>query len=254
VTTSHQLKVFLILVIFLAVLAFLTYAFFFAQATAGLPVAMPALTMPLWVYGAAEAGIILLAYGLLGLAGFWFARKMGWPGFYREGAGWRDLFWQPMGIGFLAGLSILAGDALISTMGGMPRFPHPAFPFSIIASASAGIGEEIIFRCFVMGLWAFLFNLLLKRWNATPLAFWIGNLVGAIAFAASHIPSVLFLLNVSSPAAIPPLMLVEIFLLNGILGLLAGERMIKNGLIAAIGIHFWADILWHVMWPLAGMH
>jgi hypothetical protein len=30
----------------------------------------------------------------------------------------------------------------------------------------------------------------------------------------------------------------------------AGERYMKDGLIAAAGVHFWADIAWHVIYPL----
>ena len=30
----------------------------------------------------------------------------------------------------------------------------------------------------------------------------------------------------------------------------AGERYMKDGLVAAAGVHFWADIIWHVVWPL----
>jgi len=32
--------------------------------------------------------------------------------------------------------------------------------------------------------------------------------------------------------------------------LVAGERCRRDGLVAAMGVHFWADIVWHVIWPL----
>lgn len=51
-----------------------------------------------------------------------------------------------------------------AALGRWSGFPHPELPYSIIASASAGIGEEIMFRSFVLGLWAFLGNLFLWRW------------------------------------------------------------------------------------------
>ena len=44
--------------------------------------------------------------------------------------------------------------------------------------------------------------------------------------------------------------LVELFLLNSIVSLIAGERYMRDGLVAAIGVHFWVDIIWHVIWPL----
>jgi hypothetical protein len=60
----------------------------------------------------------------------------------------------------------------------------------------------------------------------------------------------MLIVGVETPAGLPPLVLAEIFLLNGVLGLVAGERYIKDGLLAAAGVHFWADIVWHVLWPL----
>ncbi len=66
----------------------------------------PLASMPKWVLGLANAGIILVLYGLLGLAGVWFARKLSLPGIYREGAGCRHWVMVPRAIG--AGL----GDVL----------------------------------------------------------------------------------------------------------------------------------------------
>jgi hypothetical protein len=40
--------------------------------------------------------------------------------------------------------------------------------------------------------------------------------------------------------------------LNGLVGLVAGERYMRDGLVAAAGVHFWADVVWHVVWPLIG--
>ncbi len=63
-------------------------------------------------------------------------------------------------------------------------------------------------------------------------------------FAASHFPGLMMVAGVSSPAALPPAMLAEVVLLNGFVGILAG------GLVAASGIHFWADVVWHVMYGM----
>jgi hypothetical protein len=57
------------------------------------------------------------------------------------------------------------------------------------------------------------------------------------------------LLKASSPAEIPALVLVEMLLTNGIIGIVAGGRYVRNGLIGAVGVHFWTDIVWYVIWP-----
>jgi len=84
----------------------------------------------------------------------------------------------------------------------------------------------------------------------TGVALGIANVIAALAFGAGHLPGVMVMLGVSSLNAFPPLALGELFLLNGIIGLVAGERYLKVGLVAAVGVHFWTDIVWHVVWPL----
>lgn len=63
------------------------------------------------------------------------------------------------------------------------------------------------------------------------------------------LPSAMLLLGASTPVDLPTPLLAELLLLNGILGLVAGERLFREGLVAAIGVHFWVDIVWHVIYP-----
>lgn len=220
------------------------------QLMAGREMPGPLARMPGWLLGLANAGIVLVLYGLLGLAGVWFARKLSLPGIYREGAGWRHWVVVPMAIGGALGLVLIVGDGLFAraseTWAG---FPHPEFPLSIIASATAGIGEEILFRLFVMGLWAFLLDLVLRRWKARRLSLWAGNVIASLAFGAAHLPATMMILGVSTPAELPSVVIAELFVLNGLVGIVAGERYVREGLIAAVGIHFWTDVVWHILWP-----
>jgi membrane protease YdiL (CAAX protease family) len=245
-----QRTVLITLVLVYALLVLVSYLFFLDALMGSAQTALPATTMPSWLLGTATATLVLVIYGLAGLTSIWFARKLGIPAIYREGAGWRQLAGWPLVIGVCAGGVLVLLDWFFTQVLHQPPLPHPSFPFAIIASATAGIGEEILFRGFVMGLWAFLLNLLLRRWQRTALALWTANFIAALAFAASHLPAVMFLYDAQSPAELPPMLLVEIFLLNSLIALPAGWQSIKNGLIAAIGIHFWADIVWHVLWPL----
>lgn len=249
----HRRQLFVLgaLVALNACLAFITYAWLpfeqmmgGATASAGLP------ELPAWQLGLANAGIVLVVYGLAGLAGYAFARKLGLPGVFREGAGWRTWLGVPAALGAAVGVLLVIFDRLFAGLTtGFEGFAHPPFPLSLVASATAGIGEEIIFRGFVMGLWALIFAWLM-RWRRNRAALWIGNGIGALAFAAGHLPAVMFLLGAATPAEIPGLVLGELFLLNGLVALVAGERYMQEGLIAAVGVHFWADIVWHVVWPL----
>jgi membrane protease YdiL (CAAX protease family) len=150
----------------------------------------------------------------------------------------------------VCGAIVIIGDLLFAPINGFGHFPHPQFPLSIVASLSAGIGEEMIFRGFVFGLWAIILNWLLKRFNGRTLALWIANVIAALAFGAGHLGTILLLTHASSLADLNPVLLVEMLLLNGIMGLVAGQRYMKDGLIAASGVHFWADVVFHVLYGL----
>jgi len=60
----------------------------------------------------------------------------------------------------------------------------------------------------------------------------------------------MFLQSWTSMAQVPPLLIIEIILLNGILSLFAAFYYKKYGFLAPVGIHFWADMIWHVLWGL----
>lgn len=246
----NQLVIFLILLIVYALCAFLTYVFFSEQLAAAAGVPMPDLGVSDVVLGLANAGIILVMYGLLGVAGIWFARKLDLPGVYSEDGNWRRWVLIPMGLGSFCGLVLIAGDILFAPINEFGRMPHPTFPVSFLASLSAGIGEEIAFRGFVFGLWGFMLNWILRRFNGRTAALWIANVLAALAFGAAHLGSVFVLADVSSLADLNPLFLVEILLLNGVVGMVAGERYMKDGLVAAAGVHFWTNMVWHVLWGL----
>jgi membrane protease YdiL (CAAX protease family) len=95
-----------------------------------------------------------------------------------------------------------------------------------------------MFRGFVFGIWAFILNRLFKRFHGRTTALWIANVIAALAFGAGHLGTIMLLTGVSSPSDINPILLAETFLLNAIIGLAAGERYMKDGLVAASGVHF----------------
>jgi hypothetical protein len=227
------------------------------DAAGGAPAAQLAQTnkFPVWQLVGANAALIVVAYGALGLAGYWLTRKAGLPGIFRPGASRRALFVRPLYIGAGLGILLTAVDLAARALG-YEGFAHPAFPASIGASLSAGLGEEILFRLFLMGLWSFVLTWFLGRVmpgrSTRRSALWIANVVAALAFAASHLPGLMMLAGVASPTALPLFVLVEVFALNGLIGVVAGEASMRQGLVAASGIHFWADIMWHVVYGVLG--
>ncbi len=212
---------------------------------------MPMPTMDIWQLALGNAAIILLGYGAIGLFGLWLAHSAGLPGIFRAGAGWRVLLLRPLLLGSATGAVLVVADLAGRATGGYAGFPHPPFPASLLASLTAGIGEELMFRLFVMSLWAILLGWLLRRVfpgrETRGWSLWAANGVAALAFAAFHLPTAMTLEAVATPALLPPLMLVELIVLNGLLGIVAGKAFARDGLIAASGVHFWADVVWHVV-------
>ena len=56
--------------------------------------------------------------------------------------------------------------------------------------------------------------------------------------------------NLGTMGQIPGTLLAGIVLLNGLLSLFAAFWPRKAGFLAVVGIHFWTDILWHVIYGL----
>ena len=69
----------------------------------------------------------------------------------------------------------------------------------------------------------------------------------ALAFAIGHYPSVMIIWDFKSIADIPLVLQTEIILLNGPVGLYAAYYFRKYGFLAAFSVHFWTDIVWHVL-------
>jgi membrane protease YdiL (CAAX protease family) len=243
-----QLTVFLIMLVVYALATFVGYAFFFDQMTAFAGVKAPQINIPPLVLGAGSAVIVFVLYGLLGSLGYWFARKLGLPGIYSQDGNWRRWVVIPLILGLVSGVALIIGDLLFAPINTIGRFPHPIFPASIFASLAAGIGEEIAFRVFVFGLWALILNWVLSRFNGRTAALWIANLIAALAFGAGHLGIIFLLTGAQTIGEVPTALLAEVFLLNGVIALLAGWRYMKDGLVAASGVHFWTDVVFHVFW------
>jgi len=208
------------------------------------------LPAPKYVLALANAAIMLILYGGLGLIGITLSRKLGFADIWDPALSNRQRYLTPALIGSGIGIFFIMADAVLSRFHSLGPLPHPPFPASVVASAVAGIGEELIFRLFFISFWVWLLSFMIfkKRWQNR--IFWITTVFSALGFAAGHIPSVMFLHGLNSIDEIPLILLAEIVLLNGTLSLFAAYHFRKYGFLACVGIHFWTDVIWHVVWGL----
>jgi hypothetical protein len=193
---------------------------------------------------------ILLIYGGLGFWGRHMSLKLGFPDLLDPAVSHRQRFIFPALIGIGVGVVFVVLDGWLGSHHSAGPLPHPPFPTSLLASVVAGIGEELVFRLFFISFWVWLLSHVLLKQRAQTTIFWIIAAVSALAFAGAHLPSVLMMVGVDSITGLPSPLVVEIFLLNGTLSLAAAYYFNRAGFLAAAGIHFWTDVVWHVVWGM----
>ena len=136
----------------------------------------------------------------------------------------------------------------------LPRIPEwpidveAAIPIwkRFLACFYGAINEEIFARLFALSLILWLLRKIARQQSpqASPVIFWIANVVVAGLFAAGHIPGAKAFL------AITPMVWTAIFFINGSLSLVFGYLCWKRGLAAAMLAHFSADFMLHVVGPM----
>ncbi|MFC1616105.1 type II CAAX prenyl endopeptidase Rce1 family protein [Patescibacteria group bacterium] len=243
---SLSIKIYIGLIVALAILAAISVFIptpSFLTGTQELPASKPILAL-------VSACAILIIYGGLGFIGLKLSQKLGFANIWDSKISNKQRFLIPAIIGCGIGILFILIDLLFRKFFTFGPIPHPQFPYSIIASLSAGIGEEIIFRLFFISFWVWIISHILFKRKWQNHVFWIISIFSALAFAFGHIPAVMIIFNFTTFAEIPTSLLSEIIILNSLVSLPAAYYFKKYGFLAAIGIHFWTDIVWHVVWGI----
>lgn len=240
-----SLKIYIGLIITLAILAainvFLPQGTFLS--TQMLPASKPVLAL-------ANAAIMLILYGGLGFLGLKLSSKLGFADIWDLKVSNKQRFLIPAFVGGGIGIFFILADIIFGKFHSLGPIPHPPFPTSLVASVTAGIGEEVIFRLFFIAFWVWLISyvILKKKWQNQ--VFWVVSIFSALAFALGHFPSVMILFDLNTIQEIPFALISEIILLNGVISIFAAYYFRKYGFLAAVGIHFWTDIIWHTIWGM----
>ncbi len=199
------------------------------------------------------AGTVLLAYVMIHL-GFRAARRTGFGALML--AGWDDGAFRPAvvrralvlatGIGIAEGIAVLVGMGLVSPYLPQANVKDPAPWMGFLASVSAGVNEEILFRLGLMTSLAWLLTVLTRRSAAGPVIVLVANVLAALVFAAAHLPQAKAFYGLST------LMILVVMIGNGVPGVIFGWLFRRFGLITAMVAHFSADVVLHVIGPMIG--
>jgi membrane protease YdiL (CAAX protease family) len=240
---SHETYILLVLLlaVFSSINVFLPQGALFGQYE--LPASKPIIALAAFL-------IVGIIYGGLGMLGLYLSNKLGFSSIWSDSVTNNQRFVQPAIIGIGIGIFFIISDIVICNFNTVGHLPHPPFPTSLTASIAAGIGEEIVFRLFFISFWLWLISSLLLKGKGKNTIFWIITACSAVAFSLGHLPSIMFSCNYTTFAQIPAMLLFEIILLNGVLSFFAAYYFRKYGVLAAVGIHFWTDLVWHVIFGL----
>ena len=201
---------------------------------------------------------VLLA--LLTPAGYWLAGRVGLGAPLLDAAltrrgpppGWRRSLLVALLTGVLCALAIAALDrTLFTAAAGLLAASGPGAiaPWKgLLASLFGGITEEVLMRLFALSLLAWILARLAGQGQSglSPAIFWSANIATAVLFGLGHLPAIAELVELSSA------LVARSLLLNAIVALPAGWFFCRRGLESAMACHFAADIVLHVLLPLAG--
>ncbi len=209
------------------------------------------LPMPKHVFAIATFFIMVILYGGLGYAALRLNPGLDLPGMWGKGEGFRNLVGKAAFYGIVLAVLFIFIDIMAAPLNGVGRLMHPPFPTSLVASTVAGIGEELMFRLVVITFLMWIFDKLFRS-GARSGAFWTAAVIAALMFSVVHVPFVIAVAGRKEIQQFPPLLLVELIVLNGSLSLAAADLYRKHGIVAAMVIHFVLDIVWHVVYGLYG--
>jgi len=218
------------------------------EALAKVPVSLPLLIL-------LQCGQAAVLLGLLAFCGLRMGHALG------LGAPWlRALLAraprapQPwllaLACGVVAAFIVVGLDPLFAAHMPAPLHPLPkgsagthAFA-GFLASFYGGIAEEIQLRLFLVTLLAWGLSRFthgrVQRWQLLAAV-----LLAAIAFGAGHLPAA------ANVWPLDAVVVARTLLLNGIAGLVFGWFYVRHGLESAMLSHFAADLVLHVIAPLA---
>jgi hypothetical protein len=110
-----------------------------------------------------------------------------------------------------------------------------------LASFYGGIAEEVLTRLFLTTLLVFLISKLTRRLG--PGVFVSAIVIGALIFAAGHLPTI------AQIAPLAPVVVARVLVLNSVAGIVFGVLFWLFGLEQAMLAHFSTDLVLHVVAP-----
>jgi hypothetical protein len=205
------------------------------------------LTLPIWI--PVLTGFIIFCV-LLGGAGFFgikLSSKIGFPEIWDEKISIKNKIFLPAVFGIIIGIIYIIINIIFTKLFLGISLQSSKFPISILISFYISIYSEIL-RLFLISFFIWLFSIKLQ-YNQN-IVFWIAGIFCAFIFTFVNIYIVMNSLDIGSININTIFLLVEIVIHYGLFSLVAAYVLRKYGIINAIGIHFWSNIIWYVVYGI----
>jgi membrane protease YdiL (CAAX protease family) len=153
-----------------------------------------------------------------------------------------------VGLGILGAAFVIVFSLLYVPFPDILRQSGLSVPFwqDVLAIFYGGIGEEVLFRLFVMTLLVWITFKIKKTASGTPTTagIWISIVISAVLFGLGHLPAA------SAYVSINTMTITEAIVNNGVIGIICGWLYWKKGLESAMIAHFSSDVVLHLIVPL----
>lgn len=201
--------------------------------------------------------IVLFLYGLLGLYGIKIGREFNLPGLWPDKYPGFSYWLEPLLFGLLLTALFIFLDLSFAPLHNLGYLPQPEMPEAILIVLISALSGELLFRLFLIPFAAYLIVLLWRKFGGIGLEakerfinriFWPLAGISGIVYVFSYLPNLIYSYGVESLSKLPVLLLVQLLLMYGSLGVIAAWQYKKQGFLAAVQVHFWAALFWHVGW------
>lgn len=159
---------------------------------------------------------------------------------------------QAIALGAIFAVIVLGASLLLD-----PLLPKPLHAITdtgigrsafngLLASFYGGIAEELLLRLFLMTLLVWFFTTFGRR-QPRATTYWVAIVIAALLFGVAHLPAAAKLWGLSD------IVVFRTIALNAIAGLAFGWLYWRRGIEMAMLGHFSADIVLHVLAPMASL-
>lgn len=166
----------------------------------------------------------------------------------KAGQALRSVLKTSVGLGLLAGILVVIFSVIYVPWPSLVQQSGASVPLwqDLLAIFYGGIGEETLFRLFVMTLLVWVSFKIRRTPDGRPttVGVWVAIVLSAILFGLAHLPFG------STYVAVNPMTITEAIVNNGMVGVVSGWLYWKKGLESAMIGHFSSDVVLHLVVPI----